>query len=137
LQSSDPLRPLLSLAQLVFLHTVAVAEFGGSEGIRDRGLLESALARPLSGFGAVSSYTTPFSRAAALMEGLIQNHDFVDGNKRTAVMAAAFWLEKDGYILTASQDLLVETALAVASHRLSLDDLASRLEENAAYVQEA
>jgi len=114
----------------MFLHTVVIAEFGGSEGVRDRGLLESALARPLAGFGDVRLYETPFSRAAALLEALIQNHGFVDGNKRTAVMAAAFWLEREGYTLTASQDDLVETALAVAEHRLSLGELTDWLENH-------
>ncbi len=127
-----PDRPLVSIEQLVFLHTVAILEFGGAEGIRDRSLLKAALARPLSGFGDVRLYTTPFERAAALMEALIQNHGFVDGNKRTAVMAAAFWLEREGYTLTASPDALVETALSLAEHRLSLQDVACWLETNSA-----
>lgn len=129
-EPAEPSHPVVSIKQLIFLHTVAIVEFGGAEGIRDRQLLEAALARPLSGYGGVRLYTTPFARAAALMEALIQYYGFVDGNKRTAVMAAAFWLEREGSTLATSQDALVETAISVAEHRLSLWELASWLEAN-------
>lgn len=134
--NSDIDQPLVSLEQLVFLHTVAIAEFGGSQGVRDRGLLESALARPLSGFRGERFYTTPFARSGALMQAIIQNHGFVDGNKRSAVMAAAFWLEREGYALTAEQDDLVETAVAVAEHRMSLDELTLWLEANSVPMEQ-
>jgi death-on-curing protein len=132
LQTFDfgPDQPLITFEQLVYLHTVAIVEFGGREGVRDGGLLEAALARPLTGFGGESLYATPFARAAALFEGLIRNHGFVDGNKRVAVLAAAFWLEREGYTLTATQDDLVQVTLAVVKHRLSLDALAGWLETN-------
>jgi death-on-curing protein len=129
---SDPHRPVVTLEQLVYLHTVAIIEFGGREGMRDPGLLKAALARPLAGFGGKNLYTTPFARAAALFEGLIRNHGFVDGNKRVAVLAAAFWLEREGHTLTATQDNLVQVTLAVVEHRLSLDALASWLKANSA-----
>ena len=79
------LEPLMGLEGLVWMHTVAVEEFGGSSGIRDRGLLESALARPLASFGGRNLYDTPFKRAAVLAESLAPYHGFVDGNKRTAM----------------------------------------------------
>ena len=121
--SEPPDRPLLSIEQLIFLHTVAIVEFGGAEGIRDRGELEAALARPLAGFGRLQLFTTPFARAAALMESLLRNHGFVDGNKRTAVMAAAFWLEREGYVLEASQSQMVEAVVSVTERQLSHEKL--------------
>jgi death-on-curing protein len=130
LPTSDPDRPLITLRQLLFLHTVAIVEFGGAEGIRDRGLLEAAIERPLAGLGGARFYTTPFSRAAALMEALIRHHGFVDGNKRTAVMATAFWLEREGYLLAASQHDVVEAAVGVAEHRWGLEGLAQWLKAN-------
>lgn len=123
-----PRDPLLSLNQLIFLHTVAIAEFGGAEGIRDRRLLESALARPLSGFASTELFNSPFARAAALFEAILRNHGFVDGNKRTAVLAAAFWLHGEGYDVVADQDEVVELALAVAEHRLGLEETAGWFE---------
>lgn len=130
LPRADPDRPLVTLHELVFLHTVAVGEFGGAERVRDRAALESALARPLTGFGGTRLFETPFERAAALMEALLQHHGFVDGNKRVAVLAAGLLLEREGYELAASSAALVETTLALVEHRLSVELPARWLERN-------
>lgn len=107
------------------MHTVAVTEFGGSHGIRDRSLLESALARPT--FGGKNLYGTPFKRAAALAESLVLNHGFVDGNKRTAMYAMAAWLEREGYVIEAARGELRDLALAIASRDLSTEQIAAWL----------
>jgi len=111
------------------MHTVAVTEFGGSQGIRDRGLLESAIARPLASFGGKNLYGTPFRRAAALAESLVLNHGFVDGNKRTAMYAMGAWLEHEGYVFEAARGELRDLALAIAGHELSTEQAATWLEE--------
>ena len=116
------------------MHTVAVEEFGGSSGIRDRGLLESALARPLASFGGRNLYDTPFKRAAALAESLVLNHGFVDGNKRTAMYAMAAWLEREGYVIEAARGELRDLALAIASHELSMEQIAAWLEQRSKQV---
>jgi death on curing protein len=122
-----PVEPLLSLEQLVWMHTVAVTEFGGSQGIRDRGLLESAIARPLATFGGKNLYDTPFTRAAALAESLVLTHGFVDGNKRTAMYAMAAWLEREGYVIDAARGELRDLALSIASHELNTEQIAAWL----------
>ena len=122
-----PVEPVISLEELVWMHTVAVTEFGGSQGIRDRGLLESAIARPMATFGGKNLYDTPFKRAAALGESLVLNHGFVDGNKRTAMYAMAAWLEREGYVIEAARGELRDLALAVASHELSTVQIAAWL----------
>jgi death on curing protein len=124
-----PVKPLISLEGLVWMHTVAVEEFGGSNGIRDRGLLESALARPSASFGGKSLHDTPFKRAAALAESLVLNHGFLDGNKRTAMYAMAAWLEREGYVTEAERGALRDLALAIASHELSMEQVAAWLEQ--------
>ena len=124
-----PVGPLISLEELVWMHTVAVAEFGGSQGIRDRGLLESAIARPLASFGGKNLYDTPFKRAAALAESLVLNHGFVDGNKRTAMYAMAAWLEREGYVFEAARGELRGLALSIAAHELSTEQAAAWLEK--------
>jgi death-on-curing family protein len=124
-----PVEPLVNLDWLVWMHTVAVEEFGGSSGIRDRGLLESALARPLASFSGRNLYDTPFKRAAAIAESLVLNHGFVDGNKRTAMYAMAAWLEREGYVLEAERGELRDLALAIASHEISLEQIAAWLEQ--------
>jgi death on curing protein len=122
-----PVRPLISLEELVWMHTVAVTELGGSQGIRDRGLLESAIARALASFGRKNLYDNPFKRAAALAERLVLNHGFVDGNKRTAMYAMAAWLEREGYVLEAARGELRDFALAIAAHKLSAEQVANWL----------
>jgi death-on-curing protein len=109
------------------MHTVAVTEFGGSRGIRDRGLLESAIARPLATDRGRSLYDTPFKRAAALAESLVMNHGFVDGNKRTAMYAMAAWLEREGYVIEAASGELRDLALSIASHELNTEQIAGWL----------
>jgi death-on-curing protein len=111
------------------LHTVAVEEFGGSGGVRDRGALESALGRPLATFGGNDLYGTPFKRAAALAESLVLNHGFVDGNKRTAMYAMAAWLEREGYAIEAGRGELRDLALAIASHGAGIDQISAWLEK--------
>jgi death-on-curing protein len=80
-----------TIDEVIRVHTRLIARFGGSPGIRDRGALESALARPRSGY-----YTDIIQEAAALWESLSQNHPFVDGNKRVAVTTTAAFLRVNG-----------------------------------------
>lgn len=72
----------LSLQEVVSLHSLVIAQSGGSSGLRDRGALESAVAQPEASFGGEDLYPDLPSKAAALGHSLIQNHPFVDGNKR-------------------------------------------------------
>jgi death-on-curing protein len=102
---------------------------GAAPGVRDAGALEAAAARPYSAFGGVEFYPTPFAKSAALMESMIHRHPFVDGNKRTGLLAAAFSLDEAGYDLEASQRELTDVAIEVADHLLEVDDLSRWLEE--------
>ena len=83
-----------TVGEVIAVHAQLIARFGGALGIRDRGALESALARPQSGY-----YTDLIQEAAALWESLSQNHPFVDGNKRVAVTTMAAFLRVNGYRL--------------------------------------
>ena len=80
--------------EVIAVHARLIARFGGSLGVRDRGALESAVARPQSGY-----YDDLIQEAAALWESLSQNHPFVDGNKRVAVTVTAAFLRVNGYRL--------------------------------------
>ena len=82
------------VGDVIAVHHQLIAKFGGSLGIRDRGGLESALARPQTGY-----YTDLLQEAAALWESLSQNHPFIDGNKRVAVTVTAAFLKVNGYRL--------------------------------------
>jgi death-on-curing protein len=98
---------------LLLLHDESLAEHGGAPGIRDEGLLESALARPLN----LTAYGTPdFAElAASYAIGLAGNHAFVDGNKRVALLATGLFLHLNGYKLSVSQAEATLTVFAVAA----------------------
>lgn len=96
------------------LHDESLADHGGAAGVRDEGLFDSALARPENLF----AYGTPdmFDLAAAYAFGIVRNHPFVDGNKRTGFLAAAVFLEINGWMLTADEvDATVKTFALAAS----------------------
>lgn len=93
----------LTAEQVLFIHARLVTETGGMHGVRDVGLLQSAVERPRATFGGKDLYRDLFHKAAALMGSLIGNHPFLDGNKRTAISAAGLFLMLNGYELSASQ----------------------------------
>ena len=92
----------LSVAQVLFIHARLIAETGGSPGLRDLGLLSSAVARPQATFDGQDLYPDLFSKTAALMDSLVRNHAFIDGNKRVGITAAGLFLRIHGRQLTAS-----------------------------------
>lgn len=84
----------LSFQELIEINAEMIRRFGGGHGVRDAGVLESAIARPQIGY-----YADLVEEAAALFESLLQNHPFLDGNKRTAITATALFLMLNGYVL--------------------------------------
>jgi death-on-curing protein len=119
--------PALTVREVVLLQALVIEMTGGGIGLRDRGLLESALARPLSGVDESYLFPEAPDRAAALLHALIQNHPFVDGNKRTATLAAALWCHREGYQLLMSDEAIVELALGIATHRIDVAQAAEIL----------
>jgi death on curing protein len=113
---------------LVILHDESLAEHGGASGLRDEGLLESALARPLN----LAAYGEPdlAELAAAYGVGLAKNHAFVDGNKRAAFLAVGLFLRLNGHRLTATQADATITMLGVAAGEINEADFAKWLREH-------
>jgi death on curing protein len=113
---------------IVAIHETLLHRFGGLEGLRDDGLLESALARPqqLFHYGKPSAY----SMAAAYAHGLVKNHPFLDGNKRIGFMAAYTFLGANGYSLEATEESAVEHTLALAAGAISEEDYAAWLKKS-------
>jgi len=106
------------------IHHRQIAEHGGSEGLRDEGLLLSALARPQNLLAYGQPAPDLASLAAAYAYGIARNHPFVDGNKRTALVAARTFLILNGVDLEATQDDKVLTFLSLAEGALSEEELA-------------
>ena len=107
-----------------------IRRFGGSSGIRDLGLLESAVERPKSTFDGVSLYPDLFTKAAALMHSLLKNHAFVDGNKRTAYSSCGVFLRLNGYKFENMHKKSLEFALNVENNSLKLEEIADWIKKH-------
>lgn len=105
----------LSKRQVLTLHSALIQEFGGSDGVRDEGLLESALAAPFQTFGGEPVYPSLQAKAAQLGFGLVCNHPFVDGNKRIGAHVMLVFLAVNGIDLRYEQQELIDIILSVAS----------------------
>lgn len=113
----------LSVGQLLRLHELQIERFGGSRGLRDRGALESAAARPAMTFGGEDLYPDLAAKAAALMHSLVLNHAFVDGNKRVGAAAAELLLTVNHFRMDASDEELERITLALASGEVDIEPL--------------
>ena len=120
----------ISKQALLLLHAESLAEHGGGQGLRDEGLLDSALARPQN----LAAYGEPDHAALAASYGLgvAKNHPFVDGNKRAALLATGLFLYLNGWRLTASQADTTLAMLSLAAGELSEDAFAAWLRRNSA-----
>jgi death-on-curing protein len=109
-------------------HEMLIAEFGGSAGLRDEGLLDSALARPKQIF----SYGDPdiFALAAAYVQGIVRNRPFVDGNKRTGLMVGYDFLFQNGKKLVAPEPETTQIVLDLAAKKITEEEFAFWLREN-------
>jgi len=114
----------LGLEEVLEIHRDQIARYGGTEGIRDLGLLESALAMPQAGAGNQYFHDDLFEMTAAYLFHIVRNHPFVDGNKRAGLAVALVFLEMNGIRLRVSNEALVNTVLAVAEGKLSKGALA-------------
>ena len=113
----------LTAEQVLFIHARLIAETGGEHGVRDLGLLQSAVSRPQASFEGQDLYPDVYHKAAALLESLINNHPFVDGNKRTGFTSAAMFLKINGFSLVASNQEVESFVLSIASGEGSIETI--------------
>jgi death on curing protein len=125
----------LTPEQVLFLHSRLIQETGGSHGVLDLSMLLSALGRPQASFEGIELYTDVFAKAAALMDSLIRNHPFVDGNKRTAIAAAGIFLRHNGYQLTVENSEMVTFTLDCARSNIPLEQIADWLKRYCSRVE--
>ncbi len=120
----------LTLEQIIVIHYEIIIQFGGSDGIRDLALLESALYRPQSTFQGNDLYPTLFDKAAALIHSIILNHPFIDGNKRTGMLSGLQFLEENNIQANIDNEELVNVTLKIESKQFKIQDIATWLEKN-------
>ncbi|MCL2825437.1 MAG: type II toxin-antitoxin system death-on-curing family toxin [Polyangiaceae bacterium] len=116
----------VTVNQVVKWHEDVVDETGGSQGVRDLGLLESAIVRPWQVVFGYLAHPSVAHMAAALVTGIIQNHPFIDGNKRTGLFAGLAFLDANGFPIPEPSDRWVQVAEDVACHRIDIDELAAK-----------
>ncbi len=127
------MRPrFLTLDEVLALHEMQVRLFGGAGGIRDLGLLESAVANARATFGGEMLHDTLFEMAAAYLCGICRNHPFVDGNKRAAVATALTFLDINGVEIEAGEDEFYDLVIGVVEGRVSKAAVAVFFEHQAA-----
>ena len=113
----------ISKEKVLLLHRLMTRETGGSAGVREEGLLESALESAFSGFGGEEFYPTKEEKGARLGYNLISNHAFVDGNKRIGMFVMLTFLEVNGIHMDCTNHDVAETGLAVAAGKMDYDTL--------------
>lgn len=119
----------VTLDEAIVIHERLLG-YGGRRGLRDRGLLESALHAPHATFGGEDLYKDVWGKAAALLLGMTNNHPFVDGNKRTAAFVTLLFLRKNGIKLKPRHRVLEELVVSIADGRCrSIDHVAEQLAE--------
>jgi len=94
---------MINIELVKYFHSILIDEFGGSNGIRDLNALKAAIQRPYSTFDGKDLYPSIYDKSAALVESLVKNHAFIDGNKRIGYVMLRFFLMESGYDLSASQ----------------------------------
>ena len=120
----------LSQDKVLLLHKLITEETGGSAGVRDMGLLNSALESAYATFGGNELYTTREEKGARIGFSLISNHAFVDGNKRIGMYIMLVFLEVNGVILRPTIDEVVRVGLAVAAGEMKYEELLLWIKEN-------
>lgn len=114
---------ILSKEQILMLHSQLIEATGGSDGIRDEGMLESAISNPFQTFGGKELYPSIQAKASQLCYGLVKNHPMIDGNKRIGAHAMLVFLALNGYELQYAQTELSDTILSVAAGELDTTDI--------------
>jgi death-on-curing protein len=127
----------LDLDEVLLIHREQLLRFGGGDGLRDQGLLESAIAMPRASFGGQYVHESLFAMAAAYAFHIAENQPFLDGNKRTAVLSAVVFLEINGYVVLEPPSFFYDAMIAIAERKLDKAGLAAELERLARRVEAA
>jgi death-on-curing protein len=120
----------LTAEEVLVLHALVIDEYGGSHGVREVALLQSIVHKPQAMFGGKDLYATLFDKAAAFCEVIVNFHVFVDGNKRTALIATARFLHVNGHELTATNTQAEKIILSVATKSVDVAALAAWLKKH-------
>lgn len=114
---------MITVEDVLFLHTKSIEFYGGSDGLRDQGLLESAISRPYQTFDNEYLYPDIFTKAAAILESIVINHPFIDGNKRTRFLAMFALLRQENYKLSATEEQAYDFTIKVSKGAIDFEEI--------------
>jgi death-on-curing protein len=119
---------MIELQDVINIHNILIDKFGGSKGVRDHGSLESGLSRPFATFENHDLYPTPSDKAAAILESILINHPFIDGNKRTAYVLMRLILLNYGFDILANQDDKYKMVISASKGDIRFDGIKNWIE---------
>jgi death-on-curing protein len=125
---------IITVRQVLLLHEYMIKKHGGSSGVRDMNMLQSAVNRPFATFDGQDLYPDIFLKSGALVQSIVKNHPFIDGNKRTGFSSAYLLLKKNSFQIDASQKQVVQFTVSVANENLSVDEIASWLKSHSTKI---
>lgn len=114
---------MISEKEALEIHAILIEEFGGGNGVRDKELLDSALKRPYQTFDGKELYSSPIDKAAAILESIVKNHPFTDGNKRTGYVLARLLLMEHQLDIHADQNQKYKFVISISKGELTYDQI--------------
>ena len=121
---------MIEVSEVEKIHDILIDRFGGANGIRDKGILESAIGRPFQTFDGKDLYPDPIDKAAAIFESIVSNHPFVDGNKRTAYVLLRLILKRNQLDINVDQDVKYDFVIKAAKGELTFDKIREWIRDN-------
>ena len=121
---------MISEKEAIEIHSILIERFGGSNGVRDSELLDSAINRPYQTFDGKDLYSTATDKAAAILESIVKNHPFIDGNKRTGYVLARLLLMNEGLDIITNQEEKYQFVISISTGVLSFDEIKEWLDKN-------
>lgn len=121
---------MIFISDILALHQLSTNKYGGAIGVRDIGLLESAIARPFQTFNGIELYKTPNEKAATLAKSIITNYPFVDGNKRARSLAMFAFLREYNIHLTCSNDILYDFIVSISTSQTAFKSIVNWINKN-------
>jgi len=126
---------MISENEALEIHSILIERFGGSNGLRDKALLKSALNRPLQTFDGQQLYPTAIDKAAAILESIVKNHPFIDGNKRTGYVLARLILMNEHLDIKADKEQKYQFVIDISTGSLDFEQIKEWLSKNSRYYK--
>lgn len=120
---------MISTEEVLKIHDLLIEKFGGSPGVRDKELLESSVFRPFYTFDSKDLYPSPVDKSAALIESIVKNHPFVDGNKRTGYTLMRLFLLNEGIDIEATENEKYDFVIKIAEGKSNFEDIRNWITE--------